>query len=400
MQRETLNIAQLIHFFQTGGLEQLALRLAQSYQEQGHQAHVIAYEDGPFRSKFEELGIQTHIVPRPPRPSLKFVGTLARFFLRNDFDVIHTHHVGPMLYGVPAARLCGLPVIHTTHSNEHLLSPQEIVKEAAATNYRRVFSYLAKSCQQIITVNQRLKQYLQENVKVKAPVTAIANGVDAKQFHGRHPVEPLAQELGWTDDRPRIGVIGRLEPEKGHRYLLSALAHLKRKVRLIVVGDGSLRHALEQQATEHGLAEQVQFLGIRHDLPQLFSAFDIVALPSLREGLPLVLLEALSSGVPIVASDVGSVANVLERSQAGIVVPPGDSDALASAIQKLLDNTDTQQNMKQRGQLWVHQHYSQDAMVQAYLDIIHECRKDASLPFWLRPFRKLLVSLESRNQKL
>ncbi len=392
----SLRITQLIHYFHPGGLEQLALRLASSYQALGVESHVIAYEDGPLREKFEQAGIITHVLPRPSRISPRFVFRLAKLLLHQKFDILHTHHIGPMLYGVPAAHLCGIPVIHTTHSNEHLHSKQELTQEGAVPSYRKTFRRLAQYCHHIVTVNEKLETFLREDVKIsQTPITAVPNGIDPTQFHGKHDTRALEQELQWPEDEPRLGVVGRLEPEKGHRYLLEAMRDLSNPPQLLVVGDGSLRDELTTQTLKANMHNKVHFLGLRHDLPQLFSSFDIMVLPSLREGLPLVLLEAMASGVPIIATAVGSVPEVLQSSGAGVVVPPGDSTALKQAIESLLQSPETCEKMAQAGKRWATLHYSQEKMVQEYLAIINQCIQHQHTPFWLKPFHQVFLLLSS-----
>ncbi|TNE45100.1 MAG: glycosyltransferase family 1 protein [Deltaproteobacteria bacterium] len=387
-----LKILQVIHFYHTGGLEQLALRLGKALKERGHDSHVLALEPGPMRRQFHEAGIQTHSTVRPERFSPRYLLQLAGFIAQHRFDVVHTHHIGPMLYGVPAARLSGSLSVHTTHSMEHLYVPGQPPKGVVVPpSKRKAFQWLAKGCNHIATVDERLQTYLQEDLQITTPVSAILNGIDTSVFNGQHDTSALEKELGFTKDVPWLGVVGRLAPEKGHTFLLQALAQQQQPFRLLVIGDGSLRSSLEEEARSLNLESKVHFLGLRGDLPQLFSTLDLMVLPSLREGLPLVLLEALASGVPVLGSDVGSVARVLNESEAGVVVPPGDVTALQQELEKLLGDSAQLSNKAEKGKAWVHHHYNQTRMVDGYEAVYLSLKQEQSL--WKRP----LSALQARS---
>ncbi len=387
-----LKILQIIHFYHTGGLEQLALRLGKALLERGHDSHVLALEPGPMRRQFHEAGIQTHSTARPPRFSPRFLLQLAGFIAKHQYDVVHTHHIGPMLYGVPATRLSGSLSVHTTHSMEHLYVPGQPPKDVVVPpSKRKAFQWLAKGCNHIVTVDEKLQTYLKEDLHLTTPVTAILNGIDTSVFNGQHDTSALENELGIPKDAPWLGVVGRLAPEKGHTYLLQALAQQQQPFHLLVIGDGSLRSTLEDKVRSLNLEEKVHFLGLRGDLPQLFSSLDLMVLPSLREGLPLVLLEALASGVPVLGSDVGSVARVLNESEAGVVVSPGDVAALEHGLEQLLKNRSMLSNKAEKGKAWVHHHYNQTRMVDGYETLYLSLKQEQS--FWKRP----LSALQARS---
>ena len=159
-----------------------------------------------------------------------------------------------------------------------------------------------------VAVSSAVRDRLIEDEGV-APETiqVIDNGVDTAVFQ---PADRAAaqERLGLAGQGPLLGAVSRLTEVKGLPHLLEAIAALRQRglpVRLAVVGDGPERERLEAQTTELGLADAVSLLGVRRDLPEIFPAFDVFCLPSIREGSPQVLLEAMASGCPVVASTAG-----------------------------------------------------------------------------------------------
>ena len=350
-----------MHFFRLGGLEELVARLSLAYQSQGYTPVVMGFEPGPLQEELEQKGIRTLLLQKPPGVRPEYATRLARCFVQERLDCLHTHHLGPLVYGVPGAWLSQTPVVHTVHSNEHL-------QPNSPRRNRWAFQALIRGTRALTTVNEELKVFLEQNFP-HPRIQVIQNGVHQEQFHGNYDRQAKLAELEIPQDLPVLGIVARLEEEKGHRFLLEALALLEHPVRLLVVGTGGQKEALMQQADALGVAERVSWLGLRRDIPALLSVLDLFVLPSLREGLPLALLEALASGVPAVVSSVGGMPRLIEQSGGGRCVPPKDPQALASVISTLLDDEDTRQTLAHQGQKWVHAHCTQKVMVQRYLDL-------------------------------
>jgi len=147
---------------------------------------------------------------------------------------------------------------------------------------------------------------------------------------------PLSDE--WREE-PLVGVVAQLKPEKGLRTFLEAAAQASQllpDVRFVVVGDGPLRGQLEALAQRAGVDRRVRFLGFRSDARALVELLDVLVVPSLSEGTPLVVLEAMAAGIPVVASAVGGIPDQIRHEKEGLLVPPGDSAALADALIGLL----------------------------------------------------------------
>ena len=176
-------------------------------------------------------------------------------------------------------------------------------------------------------------------------------------------LEPLARAF----EGPVLGAIGRLDRQKGFDVLLRSLAQVP-QAQLVVVGDGQERDALERLAAELDLSERVRFEGWREDARRYLTTFDVLVVPSRFEGFPLVIVEAMLAGLPVVASAVGSVPESVLDGTTGLLVPPEDAVALASALRTLLGHPALRAQMGASGR----KHalgFTSEAMARAYGDL-------------------------------
>jgi glycosyltransferase involved in cell wall biosynthesis len=141
------------------------------------------------------------------------------------------------------------------------------------------------------------------------------------------------------------------------------------EARLVMVGDGSQRSALEEQARRPSLAGRVIFLGRRADVAQLLPLFDAFALTSSSEGLPLTILEAMAAGLPVVSTSVGAISEAVVEGQTGHLVPVGDSDRLASALLKVLRDPGLRRTMGQEAQKRARAMFDLKVMTRRYEDL-------------------------------
>src|SRR5207237_3211119 len=147
------------------------------------------------------------------------------------------------------------------------------------------------------------------------------------------------KELGLDRATPLVGVIGRLEAQKGHVYLLDAWPSVLAEfpdARLLLVGEGSLRGALERHARDLGIASSVLFAGFRSDVPRVLDALDVLALPSLYEGMPLTAIEASAMAKPVMATAVDGTPEVIREGRTGRLVTPREPAALYRALRAVL----------------------------------------------------------------
>jgi glycosyltransferase involved in cell wall biosynthesis len=188
----------------------------------------------------------------------------------------------------------------------------------------------------------------------------------------REAGQRLRQELGLPAQSLLIGTVAVLEPLKGHLVLLDAVRRLQSEfpqAHFIFVGQGRLRPQIEAYLQAHQLAHQVSLLGYRKDVPQIINAFDVVAFPSLHEGLPYAIQEAMALAKPIVASRVGGIPEEIDDGRSGLLVPPGDSQALAEGLRRLLRSPAQAAEMGRGAQEKYAKQFTLQRMVEGFIQL-------------------------------
>ena len=177
----------------------------------------------------------------------------------------------------------------------------------------------------------------------------------------------IRDELGISERSCVIGVVGRLDPIKDHSTLFQAFAEVRKAspdARLLVVGDGPERAYLEDLA-----GDGILFLGNRLDVPVILQALDIFVLSSLNEGISNTILEAMATGLPVIATKVGGNSELVEDGATGILVPPKEPKAIASALLKYIRNPEIRNSHGNRGRINAIQVFSIENMVKGYVTV-------------------------------
>lgn len=253
--------------------------------------------------------------------------------------IIHSHAILPSgLSGVLFAKKFKIPHVCTIHGSDINIYP--FYSKLAYTLTR----YALKRCDHIIAVSNNLREKILKIENGLNNITVIHNGADPNKFFPMSK-EKVKQRLGVTEKNRIIMFIGNLKPVKGVNYLLEAFAKLqhiykKTETVLYVIGEGSEKKNLMKMSKILNIDKKVFFLGGKdHDeMPMWINIADIFILPSISEGFPTVIPEVMMCGVPIVASDVGGVSEAIIHKKTGILVKPGDINALAEAINSYLSD--------------------------------------------------------------
>lgn len=319
-------LVQVVQHLRPGGIETMALDLL----EQSHlPCYVISLEgekaDALSRwPRLQRWARRLIFLNKPTGRSPVTLLKLCYYLRRLNTGAVHTHHIGPLLYGGIAARLCGIPCrTHTEHDAWHLADEHALRLQRWLLN--RVKPQLVADCE---AVAQQL-----QNVLPGYAVKVILNGVNTDRFS---PVDSTGQQLcrlqlGLPSNVQLIGCAARLEPVKAIENLLIAMVGLSDSVHLALAGDGSQRANLEQFCREFKLSSRVHFLGALDAMPAFYRSLDLFCLPSLKEGLPLSPLEAQACNVPVVLTRVGGCADIT-CAESGQLVAASDCSGLRQAL--------------------------------------------------------------------
>ena len=279
--------------------------------------------------------------------------------------VFHAHLTWPLAckFGLMSAVLARVPAVVAT---EH--SFVEFYLDASIYMQQRL---LAASLGRYLPVSHDLAQRLRQTLHFPArKIQVIHNGILVEPFNGLADAA-LRASLNGNSQRPIVLTAARLDAQKGHRYLLEAAA-LVPEAQFVLAGDGPARSSLEERVQALGLGNRVVFLGYRSDIPELLACCDLFVLPSLYEGLPLSVLEAMAAGKPVIASAVGGTDEAVIPGETGLLVPPADPIALATAIRTLLDDPPLAQRLALNGRARVQREFSAERMVQRVTRVYDE----------------------------
>ncbi len=358
-----------------GGAQEHVFGLLTRLDPSRYDVHVVSLSPGSSVRKLERHGVPVTVIDEPDDAIV--TGALAALLTDLRPEVLHNHMYRAELVGTRAAIALGevghlRPYVVSTVHSSRIRSEED----------RRVLHSLTPRMDQLIAVSRSIVEKLHHEGRDSAPIALIHNGVDLERYDHQGPCCTLRDDYGLPPEGPIVGVVARLEAEKGHPTLLEAWPTVLAAfpdASLLVVGEGSRREALETMAAELGIADRVVFTGRRDDVPAVTAALDVAVLPSYREALGLTILEAMALSRPVVASNVGGIPEMIEDGITGLLVPPHDPDALASAIIRLLRDHPLADMLGRAGHDLVHERFCIELMVDAVQRIYDEGARSVRL---------------------
>jgi glycosyltransferase involved in cell wall biosynthesis/protein-tyrosine-phosphatase len=300
---------------------------------------VVLFNDGELAGELRRRAIPVTVIDERSNNGFQIVMALAGFFKAHRINLVHTHRYKDNLLGILAAKLARVPrVVRTIHG---LMEPMRGWRHAKY----RVFETIDRLAlwhfgDIVIAVSRHTANALKASGYRPSSIRCIHNGVDLSGVRGVRDRDEVRRELGLATDAILIGTVGRLTEVKAQDdFLRAAVSILEQQpaARFLIVGDGPLESGLRRLTAELGLTRQVVFAGGRSDVFDLTAAMDVFVLPSLAEGMPMALLEAMTLGTPVVATAVGGVPEIVTHRSSGLLVPPRDPRALASACLEATD---------------------------------------------------------------
>lgn len=353
-----------------GGADKQILSAAQELRTRGHEVFIVSLTTlGPMGLEARSSGIPIESLEmRRGVPDPRGLARLVRLTRAWRPDVLHSHMVHANLMARALRLFVPIPAMVSTIHNIYegggvlmaayrltngLVDHMTIVSEAAADRFVR------------------------ERIVPRPLLSVITNGVDTDQFRNvpAGTRESLRRSIGIEREFVWLAV-GRFEIAKDYPNMLRGFARVREQhpqAVLLLVGRGSLQQETEALVAELGLADGVRFLGVRSDVPEVMTAADGYLMSSAWEGMPMVLLEAAAAGLPIVATAVGGNEEVVLNEESGFLLPPGDSDALAAAMLRLMALPEAhRRSMGARGRERVRTHYGLSRVAQRWEDLYRE----------------------------
>ena len=333
-------------------------------REQGIDNRILCVE-GPYVKVLEEAGIPIGVVPMPRGFDLMLVArsfwSVYRYFRREKIDLVHTHFSVPGFIGRVAAWLAGVPVIvHTIHGYPY---------HAKSSKAQRWFYILleravGRIAHVVLSQNRdNLEDAIRFRMVPRERLRFIGNGIHLDRFHppGRR-----------TPQVPTITCLARHEGVKHHVMLFQALALLQKRgvaFRVVLVGGGHLRETNEQTCRSLGIAESVEFLGYRDDVPEILSRTDVSVLTSIKEGVPRAILESMAMAIPVVATRIPGNVDAVRDGETGYLVDVDDVEALADRLGRLLAEPALRARLGARGRQIALEQFDENRIVESLAQV-------------------------------
>jgi glycosyltransferase involved in cell wall biosynthesis len=356
-----VKVLQLISSGGYYGAENMLLNLCASQQKAGCQNSLMIFynvhaPNVEFYERARRRGLIVRMAHCQGRADWRAVRQIEECIQEDGIQLLHTHGYKADLYGYVAARRSGKPIVATCHN--------WVGGTAALGIYNHLDRMALKRFHGLAAVSDSVAQRLLASGVSAKKIRTIANGIDVQTFERARPSPVLN-----FDGSKVVGMVARLDLQKGFEYLLRAARELCAtfpELKVVIVGEGPDRNEIENMIQRLGLQSTVVLAGQHSDMPGIYAAMDVFVLPSLNEGLPMTILEAMAASKPVIATRVGAIPKVIQDGETGLLVDPGDTDGLRNALARLLADSDLCCCIGAAGHDWVSRNYTSEAMALKY----------------------------------
>jgi sugar transferase (PEP-CTERM/EpsH1 system associated) len=365
-------ICHIIHRLDYGGLENGLVNLINWMPKDRYRHAILCLTHATdFRRRIQNDDVRVLELHRQAGNNLELYCKVTATIRELVPDIVHTRNIATLEMLLPA-RLAGVrKLVH----GEHGLDTRELEGHAHFYNILRRLSRPLVG--RYIVVNAHLERWLSDVLRVRGHrVALIYNGVDAERFRRRNGSSGALPSGFAGPECFVVGTVGRFEPVKDQLTLVEGVARLlaerkdlKSRLRLALIGDGSLRPAIMAALDKAQLTRIAWVPGFRDDVADLYCSFDLFALPSRSEGISNTALEAMACGLPVLATRVGGNPELIRDGETGTLVPPEDPVALASALSAYADDPARVRNEGAAARARIEQHFSAQSMVRGYLEV-------------------------------
>lgn len=370
MPRRRPLIAHIIHRLDVGGLENGVVNLINRTSQYRH-AVICMTDYTDFSQRLTHDAVSLYALHKREGKDVGAYVRLWRLLRRLGPDIVHTRNLAALEGQLPAA----LAGVRGRVHGEHGWDIHDL--DGSNPKYRWLRRRYRMLVQRYIPLSRQLEAYLRSEIQVDdAKIAQIYNGVDTDRFYPAAGREPLPPAGFAPSDAVVIATVGRMQAVKDPLNLVRAFllllrreANARERLRLVMIGDGPLRHEAQALLAAEGAAERAWLPGSRDDIPALLRGVDLFVLPSRAEGISNTLLEAMASALPVVATRVGGNGELIAEGGSGTLVPPDDPTALAEAMAAYLYDPSLRRRHGLAGRARVERMFSIDAMVARYVEV-------------------------------
>jgi len=345
----------------SGGTQQVLL-LCQELSRREEDVTLVTNTE----SELEKRGVASGLKVKPIRMrqdyDLLAAWKIRDLIIKEKFDLIHAHHPTAHAISLLAAKLSGIPSLIVT---------RRVIFKMKNNPFSK-WKYQSFRINRYVAVCQAVKRLLEDYGVNHGRVEVIPSAVDLLRFNLSQDKETARKRWGILKEDIVVGTVGNNGWFKGYTYLLQAARIVTGKhprTKFFFCGKGTEQMLI--QAEELGLEKNVILSGFRTDIPDILACFDIFVLPSLQEGIATAGIEAMASSLPLIGTQVGGIPDIVSKEN-GLLVPRGNSQALAEAILKLLENPILAKNLGLAGRKMAEQRFSKEKVASQILELYQD----------------------------
>ncbi|MEM7256720.1 MAG: glycosyltransferase [Pseudomonadota bacterium] len=373
MSSDKKKVLHLAHEMGVGGTQQVIRQLVGSLDTTRFECSVACIDGmiGMIGEELQHNGLEFHVFDRQPGFDRQLIRDIRQVLLSESIDIVHCHQYTPYTYGVLAALFTDVKVVFTEHGRFY--------PDSYSWKRRLINPLLQHRTDSIVAISAATADALAEyEWFTRRSIDVIYNGTDVEEPEGDSSAR---EELQIPAESLVFGTIARFDPIKNLPMMINGFREVHQRLpdtRLLMVGDGEEREALEALVKEAGLKDSVLFTGYQSDTARYMSAIDVYLLTSFSEGTSMTLLEAMATRKPPIVTAVGGNIEIVEHLKNGLVVDSGDTERLVSHMNELVEDKQQRVQLGNAARDEYEKRFSVSSMTEQYEAVYKRCLKIAA----------------------
>lgn len=364
-----IKVCHILYGLGIGGIETLAVKLFNRMDRTRFEHVVISIiPERTLEPEVEPGAARFYWLDKKPGVDPRIYAQVLKILLLERPDVVHTRNWSTLLEGVLPSLLARVP--GRVHSFDGLNADNLGEEPWMRVQAQRL---LMPKIEQVVARSPAMRDAMSTQLGIPIQrIGLIADGIELQRYDAPVDVKALQARFGLTPDEKVLGIVARLDPVKDHRTLFRAMTRLlpaHPQLKALVVGGGPLEAELRSEVASSSLAPHICFTGPQLDVPSLYSLMTVYVQPSLYEGVSGSILEAMASRLPVVSTQVGGTVDIVAEGVSGLLVAPGDDEALADRLHRLLSAPEQAQRLGQAGRAFVEAHFSLEQVLTKYSQV-------------------------------